>query len=271
MPNADRRRSGRLFDEVPELYDRVRPHYPDELVADLVAITGLSERSSVLEVGCGTGQATRSLAALGCAVTAVEVGPGMAALARERLASFSNVAIETSSFEEWSSGGQRFDVLVAASSWHWVDPAVGWRRAHDLLRAGGWMALLGYVVVRRADEPEFYAETADLHEHFSPANPDWGHPPREDDVRATSRGWGPPNEDTEGLFGPTVVRWYPMVQWFDGEGFADLLRCLSPYRRLEPDVREPLLHAIADRIRTTMGDRAPRRYLAVLRTAPRTD
>ena len=40
VPGDDRRSTGRLFDEVPELYDRVRPAYPDELFADLVAITG---------------------------------------------------------------------------------------------------------------------------------------------------------------------------------------------------------------------------------------
>jgi tRNA G46 methylase TrmB len=49
-----------VFNEVPELYDRVRPAYPDELFADLVAITGMDRQSSVLEVGCGTGQAIRS-------------------------------------------------------------------------------------------------------------------------------------------------------------------------------------------------------------------
>lgn len=42
---------GRVFNEVPELYDRVRPRYPDEMFSDLVAITGMDERSSVLEVG----------------------------------------------------------------------------------------------------------------------------------------------------------------------------------------------------------------------------
>src|SRR6266704_6266427 len=82
MTGPDRRDVGRVFNEVPELYDRVRPAYPDELFADLVAITGMGRRSPVLEVGCGTGQATRSLAALGCSVTAVEPGAGMAALAR---------------------------------------------------------------------------------------------------------------------------------------------------------------------------------------------
>jgi len=266
--NRNRRHLGRVFSEVPELYDSVRPGYPDELFADLVAITGLGEDSAVLEVGCGTGQATSSLAALGCAVTAIEPGEGMAALARRRLADFGNVTVETSTFEDWDDLGRRFDVIVAASSWHWVDPSIGWPRAHHLLRAGGWMALPGNVVVRRPGEPEAYAETADLHERFSPGNPDWGHPPLEEDVRASDAGWGLV-EDPGGLFGPTIVRWYPTVQWFDGAGFADLLRSQSIYRSLERDVREPLADAVAERIRTRMGDRAPRRYLSVLRVGQR--
>jgi SAM-dependent methyltransferase len=268
MAGPNRRDLGRVFNEVPELYDQVRPRYPDELFADLVTITGVNERSSVLEVGCGTGQATYSLAALGCSVTAIEPGVEMAALARERLGAFCNVNVETSTFEEWDDRGRRFDVLVAASSWHWVDPSIGWRRAHDVLCPGGWMALLGNVVVRRPGEPEVYAETADLHERFFPGNPDWGHPPLEDDVRTTDEGWGLVG-NPGGLFGPTIVRWYPTVQWFNGDGFADLLRSTSLYRRLDRDVREPLLNAIADHIRTRMGDRASRRYLSVLRVGQR--
>ena len=130
------------------------------------------------------------------------------------------------------------------------------------------MALLGHVVVRRRGEPEVYAETADLHEQFSPGNPDWGHPPLEDDVRATDSGWGP-DIDPDGLFGDTIVRWYPTVQWFDGNSFADLLRTNSPYRRLETSTREPLLAAITERIRTRMGNQAARRYLTVMRIGQR--
>ena len=94
--------------------------------------------------------------------------------------------------------------------------------------------------------------------------------PLEGEVRATEEGWGPPH-DPGGLFGPTIVRWYPTVQWVDGEGFADLLRSTSLYRSLDPDTRESLLNAIAERIRTQMGDRAPRRYLSVLRVGRRAD
>ena len=269
MAIGDPRELGRVFNEVPELYDRVRPSYPAELFADLVAVSGIDERSSVLEVGCATGQATRPLAELGCRVTAVEPGAALTELARQRLADLPNVTIETSTFEAWDTRNRRFDVLVAASAWHWIDPSVGWRRAHDVLRPDGRMALLGHVVVRQPGEPEVYAETADLHERFAPGNPDWGHPPLESEVRATSQGWGPPNEDRGGLFGPTVVRWYPMVQRFDGAGFVDLLRTLSPYRRLDHAVREPLLDAIAERIRTHLGDQVSRRYLGVLRIGQR--
>ncbi len=269
MTGEPQRRLGQVFDEVAELYDRMRPSYPDVLFADLATITGVSDRSSVLEVGCGTGQATRSLAALGCNVTAVEPGTEMVALARQRLTGLSDITIESSTFEEWDDHSRRFDVILAASSWHWVDPSIGWRRAHDLLYPGGWLALIGNVVVRREGEPEVYAQTADLHHRFSPGNPGWGHPPFEDEVRKTDEGWGLVS-DPGALFGPTIVRWYPVIQRFNGQDFADLLRTMSLYRRLDVDIREPLLDAIAERIRTTMADQVARRYLSVLRVARRT-
>ncbi|WP_250034815.1 class I SAM-dependent methyltransferase [Paractinoplanes maris] len=256
---------GRVFNEVPELYERVRPGYPDELFDDLAELAGLRPGSAVLEIGSGTGQATRSLVGRGYAVTALEPGEQMAAIARRKLAGSGGFHLETTTFEQWDARGAQFHALVAASSWHWVDPGAGWPKAHAVLGpAQGWMSLLGHVVVRRADETEVYGETADLCERYSPGNPDWGHPPLEDEVRATDRGWGEV-ADPGPLFEAPVVRWYPTVQWFDGAGFADLLRSQSMYRKLPAEVREPLLDAVADRIRTRLGDRVPRRYLTVLR------
>lgn len=255
--------AGGVFDEVPELYDRVRPTYPDAMFGDLAAITGVGGSSSALEIGIGTGQATHGLARIVGEVTALEPGLRLATVAGRRLAHLDTVTIETSPFEEWQDRGRRFDIVMAASSWHWIDPLVRWSRAHAVLRTGGWLAVLGHTVVRGQGDVEVYGETADLHERFSPGNPAWGHPPSEDEVRGTDRGWDPQG-DPAAWFGAPTVRRYPTLQTFDGNGFADLLRTLSPYRRLEPDVREALLMAIADRIRERMDDRAQRRYLSVL-------
>ena len=158
MATQDQHDLGRVFNEVPELYDRVRPAYPDELFADLVAITGMNERSLVLEVGCGTGQATRSLAALGCTVTAVEPGEGMAALACRTARSLQ----QRRGRDVGVRGLGRPRTTLSMSlwllpTWHWVNPSIGWAKAHDVLKPGGWMALLGNVVVRRSGEPEVYA------------------------------------------------------------------------------------------------------------------
>ena len=83
-------------------------------------------------------------------------------------------------------------------------------------------------------------------------------------MNTTDESWDP-----DGLFGPPIVRWYPTVQWFDGAGFAAHLRSLSLYRRLDRDVREPLLDAVAERIRMRMDDRVSSRYLSALRVGQR--
>jgi SAM-dependent methyltransferase len=88
MSSGDHRERGKLFNDVPALYEQVRPSYPDVLFADLAAVRGVDAYSSILEVGCGTGQATRPLAQLGCDVTAIEPGVEMAEHGPETNGSF---------------------------------------------------------------------------------------------------------------------------------------------------------------------------------------
>src|SRR5918912_2954256 len=100
---ADRRRLRATFEEVPELYDRARPLYPAELFDDLVSYAGLEPGSRVLEIGCGTGQATLPLAERGFEVVCVELGAGLAAVARRKLAGFPRLEVVNAVFEEWEA------------------------------------------------------------------------------------------------------------------------------------------------------------------------
>jgi hypothetical protein len=84
------------------------------------------------------------------------------------LSTFPNVEVIQASFEDWEPGDRRFNALVAANCWHWVAPAVCWRKAHDVLDQEGWLVIMSHIVVREPGEPEVYAETADLHEAYAP-------------------------------------------------------------------------------------------------------
>jgi SAM-dependent methyltransferase len=114
------------FGSDPERYHRARPGYPEALVA---AIVGASPGSDFLDVGCGTGIASRQLEAAGCTVVGVEPDARMAAFAREQ-----GLTVEVARFEGWDAGGRMFDAVVAGEAWHWVDPVAGAANAAPVLR-----------------------------------------------------------------------------------------------------------------------------------------
>jgi protein-L-isoaspartate O-methyltransferase len=101
MDGTGRRREA--FDEVADLYDRARPGYPPALVADLAQLAALGPDSRVLEIGCGTGQLTAALAALGSTLVAVELGPRLAEVARRNLAGFPAVDAGAEGCRAWQT------------------------------------------------------------------------------------------------------------------------------------------------------------------------
>ena len=119
------------FGTSAELYDALRPSYPDELIAWL-SKSGLGRAA---DVGCGTGQVARLLSATGWKVTGVEIDERMAAVARSH-----DIDVVVSSFEKWEPT-ERFDLITSGQAWHWIDPDHGYRRAANLLRPGGRLAL----------------------------------------------------------------------------------------------------------------------------------
>lgn len=139
------------FDQAAEDYQRTRPVCPPALFDDLIRLTGLRAGDRVVEIGCGTGQATVPLAERGLAVTAVELGARLAAVARRRLAGFPAAEVVTSSFEDWQPRGAPFDAVVAVSSLHWIDPELRYAKPHAIVRSGGAMVVAGSLWARPAE------------------------------------------------------------------------------------------------------------------------
>jgi SAM-dependent methyltransferase len=136
--------ASKVFDEVAAEYDRHRPAYPDELVDRACQLAEIGPGNHVLELGCGTGQLTRSLLARGLRVTALEPGPSLIALARQNLAGVGEVEFVTARFEDAPLPGGQFSAVFCASAFHWLDPEVSWQKAADVLVPGGTLALVTY-------------------------------------------------------------------------------------------------------------------------------
>jgi SAM-dependent methyltransferase len=130
------------FDAAATDYQEARPDYPEQLYADLLDLTGLSECAELLEIGCGPGKATLSLARRGFSVTALELGRALAEQARRRLSEFANVAVVNTAFEHWQPHPNKLiDLVYAATAWKWIDPSIRYHRAAELLRPGGHLAV----------------------------------------------------------------------------------------------------------------------------------
>jgi ubiquinone/menaquinone biosynthesis C-methylase UbiE len=137
---SKRRHQRTLFDSVAELYEASRLGYPSDIVEFTVATAAVGATGEVLEVGCGTGQLTESLAGYGFRRTAIDIGSSMVAAARRRLDG-SALAFQVSSFEDFAADAS-FDLIISGTAFHWVDPEVRFRKPARLLRPGGWLALL---------------------------------------------------------------------------------------------------------------------------------
>lgn len=229
------------FDEVAELYDRTRPGYPAELFDALVAQSGLSPVARLLEVGCGTGQATAPLAERGFQMLCLEPGESMFQIARRNAERFDRVEVVHQTFEDWPIEEAGFDLVVSAQAFHWVDPAIRFQKAARTLRAGGTLALIGNVGLATAtpvwaDVGCAYAEHVPTLAGPSPTR--WYDPE------------GPIRElvAESGCFSAVDHQCFPWSRHYSADDYVDLMSTHSDHRLLPPDQRRALMGAIRDAI-----------------------
>jgi SAM-dependent methyltransferase len=224
-----------VFDADPTRYDRARPRYPDAVIDDLLSLAAIRTGGAVLEVAPGTGQLSIGLASRGVRLTAVELGPGLAEVLRDNLAPWPGAVVENARFETWTPT-QRFDLVVCATAWHWLDPDVRIDRAVGALRPGGALAVIRTQHVQGGTR-QFFVDAQECYLRFGwETEPGFVLP---DSVSADTE------LDDSGRFASVVHREHRLdVAYMAGE-YVDLLRTYSPMGRLTVEQREGLLTCLA--------------------------
>jgi SAM-dependent methyltransferase len=223
----------RTFNSVASNYDAHRSGYPPELFANLVEIAKLQPGSRVLEVGCGSGQATAGFAAKGLHVMGVDPGEALVAFARSKFADCPAVSFEVASFEEWEINGRKYELVAAAQSWHWVRAEIGFRKASDSLSSGGSIAVFGHTPA--------WSETLieSLRPSYSELAPElWGPPP---EAWYLPSGPIPVLIQASGRFGPPEHREYKWRRTYSAASFAAYLGTRSDHLLLPATRRAELL------------------------------
>jgi ubiquinone/menaquinone biosynthesis C-methylase UbiE len=228
------------FDEIASLYKAARPDYPEALIEDVVSYAGLKPNDKILEVGCGSGQATKSFAKRSFPIVAIDPGPEMLRGARESLADFGNVEFLEATFEAWPAKPGEFRLIIAAQSWHWVSPEVRFVKAAEVLSPEGSLAIFGHVPVGLP--APLLARFKDIYLRHTGR---WGRPPEAWYLPdGPFKGWF----DESGMFEPVAHQSYPWKWRHTASSYTDFLRTKSELRMLDSAKREEMLDEIATAI-----------------------
>ncbi len=254
----------RLFGGDPHGYDAGRPGHPERVYEVLVERCGLGPGRTVVEIGAGTGQATRRLLELGAgSFIAIEPDPSLAAFLSEAFGR--RVDVRIVALEDAELPATSVDLGVAASSFHWVEEEVGLAKVFGALRPGGswamWWTLFG-----DDSRPDPFRDAVDPILGDLPTSPCEGRQGRPRfglDVDARAAALAAAGFDS---FRHELIPWN--FEW-DAAGIRALYATFSPIARLEDQRREAILDSVGRVAQLEFGGRVRRPLLTTLYTARR--
>jgi len=237
------------FDGIAEAYDRARPAYPRAVFDRILAHADCQHApADILEIGTGTGKATRVFAELGHRLLCLEPGPNLARFAREQFAALPNVVVEQVSFEHWTPGDRRFDIAFVAQAFHWLDPDLRLDKLASVLRPGGTVAVFGHSSTMAPSQLGEAIQTA--YRVHAPAleqrdNARLWYSSRQSPV------WAELNASPR--FGDLDFHAFEWARDLSPEAFCELLATYSDHATLPTEQRRVLLEALAEAVRQNGG------------------
>lgn len=247
------------FNEAADIYDRVRPTYPPAMFDVLFAL--LPPNPEIVEVGPGTGQATRDLLRRGALVHAIEIGPAMAARLRANEAS-EDLRVSIGDFEEVPLGAASADAVFSATAYHWISAEAQTSRPAAVLRRGGVVAIVDLIQVSSDADEGFFAACDPIYRRFGqgrngPPAPTRSQldPPMRSLLQADSR------------YASVEVTSFEWDQTYTASQYRDLMLSYSGTQMMEPADRHGLLDAIESLVNAEFGGLVTRPLSVTLTTA----
>ncbi len=253
----DRSEGRRVFGLDPAGYHQARPGHPDRVYDVLVERCGLGPGAVVLEIGPGTGQASRPLLERGAArLVAIEPDPELAAYLPT--VTDGRPEILRTTLEEAVLPDATFDLAVAASSFHWVEPRTGLAVVRRALRPGGWWAMW-WTHFGDSSRPDPFRDAIDHLMTDLPSSPGARGISRDSEAALAAL--------AEAGFERAELELIRSSRAWDASGIRVLFATFSPIARLEPTEREEILGEVERIARDEFGGKVVKPQVTRLYTA----
>lgn len=256
------------FDQDALLYHKARPGYPIALIEDIIAFSNIQQNGKILEIGCGTAQATLPFAQRGYSIHCVELGANLAAIAKQNLSPYPKVQVSVGNFEEYPLQEKSFDLVISATAFHWIDPDVGYRKVAEALKPGGAIALFWNKHVQTQVSADFFKSVQNIYARVVPEmaerfpgsiHPDSVPTPVKDEI------------DRSTLFEDVKVLKYRWEAEYTSNAYVKLLNTYSDHLALEKEIRAKLFSGIEKLIETEFDGHIVKEYLSILYLAHRNE
>jgi len=249
------------YNDVADAYNRTRPRYPQQLVSRVVELAQLPQNAAILEVGCGPGTATTAFAQLGFSMVCLEPSQNSSQLAQQNCSPYPNVEIINTSFEEWPLEPGKFDAVLAATSFHWVSPEIGYSKAADALKDHCSLILLWNMT----PQPE-YEVYQRLHEVYQAQAPTLERYEEQEAQEKHLRRFGKAVIDS-GRFQDLVSEQLRCDVTYSIDDYLTLLSTLSPYIALDSQQRNSLFTSLRETLEKHCGSSVEISYLSAFHVA----
>lgn len=254
------------YDQVAALYNQIRPGYPNALFEDVIDFSNLSTEGNILEIGCGTGQATLPLARKGYNICCLESGANLAAIAQQNLASYPNAKVLISPFETWGEEETRFNLLISGTAFHWIDPTTRYQKAAQVLKPNGAIALFWNKHVLTERSANFFQAVEAVYKQIAPEIAR-----KFSDLPYPEEVLNPVKEEIDRslLFREVTMRKYKWNKIYSAADYISLLSTYSDHHVLNDLVREDLFLNITRLINDQFKGQIVKDYLTSLYLAHR--
>jgi len=161
----------KVFDSIPEEFDKWRTRYCDELFADVIEYSKLTSGKTALEIGPGTGQATELILKTGCSYLAIELGENLAEYTKNKFSSYDNFQIVNADFETYDFEQHQFDLVYSAATIQWIPEEIGLPKVYDILKSNGTFAMMLTRTDRKSADGALYQKIQEVYDkYFHPEN-----------------------------------------------------------------------------------------------------